>query len=127
MSRTTILSEVIQNAMVEAIEAGNYASTAAESVGISSSTHYLWMSKGEEGIEPYVGYMEAIKKAEAEAEMSAVRNIKTHAADNWTASAWYLERKFPDRWGRKTNSPKRFQVKTANPFKLIPSRSYSLC
>lgn len=118
MSRTTILSEVIQNAMVEAIEAGNYASTAAESVGISSSTHYLWMSKGEEGIEPYVGYMEAIKKAEAEAEMSAVRNIKTHAADNWTASAWYLERKFPDRWGRKDKLTQEISGKDGKPIEI---------
>lgn len=118
MSRTTILSEVIQNAMVEAIEAGNYASTAAESVGIGESTHYRWMKQGEEGIEPYRGYWEAIKKAEAQAEMSAVQNIQTHAAENWTASAWYLERKFPDKWGRKDKLTQEISGKDGKPIEI---------
>ena len=118
MSRTTILSEVIQNAMVEAIEAGNYASTAAESVGIGESTHYRWMKQGEEGIEPYRGYWEAIKKAEAQAEMSAVQNIQTHSADNWTASAWYLERKFPDKWGRKDKLTQEISGKDGKPIEI---------
>ena len=118
MSRTTILSEVIQNAMVEAIREGNYASTASEAVGIGESTHYRWMKQGEEGIEPYRGYWEAIKKAEAQAEMSAVQNIQTHSADNWTASAWYLERKFPDRWGRKDKLTQEISGKDGKPIEI---------
>jgi hypothetical protein len=104
--------------MVEAIEAGNYASTAAESVGIGESTHYRWMKQGEEGIEPYRGYWEAIKKAEAQAEMSAVQNIQTHAAENWTASAWYLERKFPDKWGRKDKLTQEISGKDGKPIEI---------
>ena len=52
MGRITILNEAIQKAMVKSIEGGNYASTAAEAAGIGKSTHYEWMEKGEQGIEP---------------------------------------------------------------------------
>jgi hypothetical protein len=115
MSRTTILSEVIQNAMVEAIEAGNYASTAAESVGIGRSTHYEWMSKGEEGIEPYAGYTDAIKKAEANAQMQALSVVKNAMADNWQAAAWYLERKFPELFGRRDKLTQEISTKNNEP------------
>ena len=118
MSRTTILSEVIQNAMVEAIEAGNYASTAAESVGIGRSTHYEWMSKGEEGIEPYAGYTDAIKKAEANAQMQALSVVKNAMADNWQAAAWYLERKFPELFGRRDKLTQEISGKDGKPLEV---------
>ena len=101
MGRTTILTETIQARMVQAIEGGNYAPTAAEYAGIGVSTHYDWLKKGESGITPYAEYLEAIKKAEAVAEVRNVTLIQNAAANTWTAAAWYLERKHWDRWGKK--------------------------
>ena len=101
MGRTTILSETIQARMVQAIEGGNYAPTAAEYAGIGVSTHYDWLKKGETGESPYAEYLEAIKKAEAVAEVRNVTLIQNAAANTWTAAAWYLERKHWDRWGKK--------------------------
>jgi hypothetical protein len=46
-------------------------------------------------------FCEAVKKAEAEAEAAAVVQIKTAASNGtWQAAAWFLERKFKDRWAR---------------------------
>jgi len=118
VSRTTILNETIQNAMVEAIEGGNYATTAAEAAGIGKSTHYEWMEKGEQGIEPYAEYAEAIKKAEAIAETNAVKVIQEASRDNWTAGAWYLERKFPDKWGRKDKLTQEISGKDGKPIEI---------
>lgn len=118
MSRTTILNKTIQKAMVEAIESGNYASTAAEACGIGSSTHYRWMDQGEKGIEPYRGYRDAIKRAEASAEMKAVKVIQAASLDNWTAGAWYLERKFPDKWGRKDKLTQEISGKDGKPIEI---------
>lgn len=101
MGRTTILTETIQARMVQAIEGGNYAPTAAEYAGIGVSTHYDWLKKGESGESPYAEYLEAIKKAEAVAEVRNVTLIQNAAANTWTAAAWYLERKHWDRWGKK--------------------------
>jgi len=49
MGRVTILTEKVQHKMVEAIEMGNYAPTAAEYAGIAVSTHYNWLKLGEKG------------------------------------------------------------------------------
>ena len=43
----------------------------------------------------------AIKKANTEFELRHVRNIQTISADDWKASAWLLERKFPKRYSRR--------------------------
>jgi hypothetical protein len=46
-------------------------------------------------------FCEAVKKAEAEAEAAAVVQIKAAASSGtWQAAAWFLERKFKDRWAR---------------------------
>ena len=43
-----------------------------------------------------------VKKAEAEAEAAAVLQIRKAANEGtWQAAAWYLERKFKDRWSRR--------------------------
>lgn len=101
MGRVTILTQEVQDRMVEAIRLGNYAPTAAEYAGIATSTHYNWLKQGEKGESPYVEYLEAIKKAEADAEVRNVALIQEAAKKTWTAAAWYLERKHFDKWGRR--------------------------
>ena len=47
-------------------------------------------------------FQEAVQQAEAVAEAERVRLIlKAGKYDDWKANAWYLERKYPERWGRK--------------------------
>jgi hypothetical protein len=85
------------------LKAGNYANTVADYLNISESTWYEWLKLGEKaqsGI--YRDFWETIKKATAIAEVGAVSGILQAAQDgNWQAFAWFLERKFPNRWGRK--------------------------
>jgi len=102
MGRKLKLNDELQNKICTAIRAGNYASVAAQYAGISEATFYKWMAFGEKqksGV--YVEFREAIKKAEADAEVAAVAIIQKQAPDNWQAAAWYLERKHFDRWGKK--------------------------
>lgn len=42
-----------------------------------------------------------LKKANSAFELRHVRNIQTMATDDWKASAWLLERKFPKRYSRR--------------------------
>jgi hypothetical protein len=49
----------------------------------------------------YVDFVEAVEKARAQSEMRNVGLIQKAAVDGtWQASAWWLERSFPKRWGR---------------------------
>ena len=92
-----------QDRFINAIKAGNYANVAAQYAGIHVATYHRYMQLGAEqtrGI--YHDFREAVKEAEAEAEARAVANVQLAAQQGqWTASAWMLERKHPERWGRR--------------------------
>ncbi|WP_245533961.1 hypothetical protein [Effusibacillus pohliae] len=103
MARRTKLTPEIQQKIVGAIAAGNYHETACALAGIHPSTFYRWL---EEGAKPrakkgYREFCEAVKKAEAAAEAKRIQLITKAAETDWKAAAWYLERKYPDRWGKK--------------------------
>ena len=92
-------------AICTAIRAGNYAEVAARYAGISEATYYRWMQRGGEDSGAgkstrYCEFREAIKKAEADAEVRAVSIIQDAMPDSWQAAMTYLERKYPQRWGR---------------------------
>ena len=91
-----------QAEIVKFIEAGNYANVAAVCAGIHPETFSNWMKWGRErrkGI--YFEFFDAIQKAEARGEARHVLNIANESKKNWQASAWYLERKHFERWGRR--------------------------
>lgn len=101
--RTTKLTPEVLEKIVAAIRAGNYAVVAAAFAGISERTYYRWMHRGREekkGI--YWQFCQAVEKAESEAEVRAVAIIQKHMETNWQAAMTYLERKYPDRWARRT-------------------------
>lgn len=89
--------------VVELIKAGNYTETAVITAGLGKSTHYAWMKKGKEAKRrnKFVEYREAIKEAEAWAESRHVAIISKHAETTWQASAWWLERKMPEKWAKR--------------------------
>lgn len=111
-----------------AVRAGNYIETAGALVGVSKQALYKWLRRGaraREGL--HREFVDAVVKALAEAEdrMLAVvekaasgypvervketidqmggvvrETVKTHEFA-WQAAAWRLERKHPERWGRR--------------------------
>lgn len=119
--RRTLLTPKLQQDLVTIITAGNYNVTACNYCGVAESTFYSWLKRGEEELhrlveaekdtgkpqEPldgellYLEFLEAIKKAEAGAEVSAVLKVKSAFGGNWQAAMTFLERRFSDRWRRK--------------------------
>jgi hypothetical protein len=55
-----------------------------------------------------------VEKAEAEAEFTHVSNIARASIDpkNWTASAWWLERRHPDDFGRRDRLEVKVDMRT---------------
>src|SRR5690606_31176789 len=81
---------------------GAYIETAAAYAGINKSTLYDWMKRGARAKSgKYKEFSNAIEKALAESEMRDLAVIAKASQENWQAAAWRLERKFPDRWGRR--------------------------
>lgn len=103
MGRRTKLTEEVKDRILQAVSAGNYLETAAQFAGVDASTMRRWVVKGEAAgaPEPYRSFCAALKGARAAAEVRSVTLIQQAATNGtWQAAAWYLERSYPDRWGR---------------------------
>lgn len=103
MARPTKLTAALQQRIVAAIRAGCYAEQAAAAAGVHRATFFRWLARGTEtGSGLYFEFLQAVRQAEAEAEEIAVTIIREAALDGaWQAAAWFLERKFPERWSRR--------------------------
>jgi hypothetical protein len=101
--RPSKLTPEIQEKIVSAIRAGNFASVAATYAGVGERAFFRWMEKGEAASSgKYRQFWQAVRSAESEAEVRAVATIQRHVPDRWQAAMTYLERKFPNRWGRRS-------------------------
>lgn len=76
------------------LKAGNTRRTSAIAGGISEETFYVWMKSKPE-------FSESVKKAEAEAEARNVAIINQAGKTSWQASAWWLERRRKEDFGRQ--------------------------
>ena len=114
--RPTKLTPEIQETIVNAVKLGNYIETAAALAGIHKSTLYDWMKRGAREAErldktpsakprkkelPYLEFSDALTRALAYAESRDVEMIDKAAIEDWRASAWRLERRNSERWGKK--------------------------
>jgi len=101
IGRPTKLTPEIQVRIETFLGAGAYIETAAAAAGITKKSLYDWLRRGAEGEEPYLTFLHAVERAQAEADMRDLTVIRTAAQDGqWTAAAWRLERRHPRQWGR---------------------------
>ena len=101
MGRRTKLTPELQQRLVQALRVGCTHRTACQCAGITYSTFYDWLRRGEAGNTRYTQFSHAIKRAEVEAMMRALAQINTAMATDWRAAAWLLERSYPHEYGRR--------------------------
>jgi hypothetical protein len=93
------------------IEQGNYAIHACSACSVSNSSYYDWLRRGE--LDSVAGddtifsqFQHAIKEAEGKAVVFHMANIHAAAeAGKWEASMTWLERRFPDLFGKRIVEP----------------------
>lgn len=128
MARPTKFSPEIAARIIDAVRAGNYLETAAACAGLSKDTLYRWLKRGAraqggayrqfaDDVAAALAVAEArdvatidraadgydvvrIKETVEDGRVAAVETVRTREFA-WQAAAWRLERKFPDRWGRR--------------------------
>jgi transposase len=101
MARPTKLTAEVQERIVQAIRAGNYAEAACQAAGISPSSLYRWLARGQQEPGRYREFRQAVLRAEAEGEVHAVATVRRAMAEDWRAALAYLERRHPARWQRQ--------------------------
>ena len=100
--RYKFLDDSVWQRLNQAISVGAYIEDACVFAGISSRQFRRWRELAEQGVEPYAEKWEEINKSESQAIVRNLFNIQ-NASNNgtWQASAWLLERKYPDKYGKK--------------------------
>lgn len=87
--------------LVRLLRQGSWRNVACRRVGIDPKTLRNWLTYAEKGDERYLPVRAAILEAEAEVELEAVRRIGAAAREDWKADAWWLEKRYPKRYGSR--------------------------
>lgn len=124
VGRPTRLTPRVQQAIVDAVAAGNFLEVAFRFGGISRKTGFEWLKRGadddalgQESI--WTEFRDAVLAAESRAEIMALGFVRQAMVGDWKAAAWYLERKHRERWGRtvmeseETGSPEGYAAAVA--------------
>lgn len=119
LGRPPEINEELIEKITRVIKAGNYVETAAALNGVCKKTLYNWFRKGQKGNTLYSKLVHAVQQAISESEVRDVnvidkeargrdaeydksgKKIREAVTVNWKAAAWRLERKHPERWGRR--------------------------
>lgn len=115
----TKLTPEVQEAIIRNLAGGCYIETACAVAGIGTSTYYRWMQWAEDGLEPYVGFRDAVREAEHKAELRALALIMRAGENDPKHLEWWLERKFSDRWGRKDSLKQEITGADGAPLQVI--------
>jgi hypothetical protein len=115
--RPSKLTPVLQQKVCDAVRVGNGFDVAAAFAGIDKTTFHRWMKRGmraKRGL--YREFYLAVQKASSDAETRALAIVNKAAPEDWRAAAWFLERKSPERWGRRDRHEVEAKVEsTQNP------------
>jgi transposase len=102
--RKTKLTPELEEKLLKFLRAGNYVETACRCVGLHKDTFYEWMKRGTKGEKPFAALVEAVDRAMAESEARDLHTIGVASQTQWTAAAWRLERRFPEKFGRRDST-----------------------
>lgn len=91
------VTPAIMASVCEVLEAGGSRNDAADMTGIAASTLH-------NALERDADFSERVKKAEVRGKLRHLEAIAN--SDAWQASAWFLERKYPDEYARREPASK---------------------
>lgn len=106
--RPTKLEPEIEAELLKLISEGAFREVAAGKVGIDPSTLRRWMKRGR-AEQHQVGsifakFADGVTRAEREAEIAMGALVFAAAKVDAKHAEWWLERKFPKRWGRRSET-----------------------
>lgn len=85
---------------------------------VSYSTFLVWRHKGEsEESEKFSKFLRELEYAEAIAEAEQLKKIKSDPDTKY--ACWILERRHPDRWGRKDQLKQEITGDSGGPIKFV--------
>lgn len=114
--RRTVLNEGMIEEARELLADGMAQQQVFGALGVSESAWYEWQRKGrallDAGLDSeadectenerlYMEFAAAVEKGRAKAVQTHIANVVKAAEHSWTASAWWLERNYPQQYARR--------------------------
>jgi len=102
--RKTKFNKATAERILSIIRAGGYIETAAAFAGLHRDTLNKWLIKGRAencDDKALVQFVQEYEEALAKSELLLLQKVQAAAQETWQPAAWILERRFPERWGRK--------------------------
>ena len=104
VGRPTKLTPEVAQKIITALRNGAFRQTAAQWAGVAPETLSRWLSRTGE---PYESFTQEVEQAEAGLELRCVHAIMSQIDLKPELAAWFLERKYPSRWGKgRANAPR---------------------
>lgn len=103
LDRPRVLTPQVQAAIVQALAEGSYLNAACRAAGTTKDCFNYWRRLYESGAEHaqvYTVFYTACARASAIAEGRALDVVRS-GQPGWQGPAWFLGRRFPERWGRR--------------------------
>lgn len=117
MAKPTTLLKKVKEEICGYVENGNTFKDAFTLAGVGESTFYDWKKRGKEDIAEgkvsiYADFHQSLEKSLSMFKAWHIQNIMKAAKEDkqWTASAWLLERKFREEFGRTLDVKGKFDV-----------------
>lgn len=106
----TLFTEERRKKILKAVSEGNYRADAAELAGIHPSTLQGWLRIGrKEKSGEHFNFFMAIVDAENSVKTRCIQGVLEAGRVDAKHYQWYLERKFPEQWGRDSYQLKEMQ------------------
>ena len=139
--RVPKLTPAVQSAIVNAVQVGVPVTQAAQLVGVGRSTVLLWLQRGDPQHSAcpkaiYTEFLDAVTRARAIDESRRVARLeqagrggavvhektttfadgrvvveKQFAPPDWRCDAFVLERRYPERWGRRVQADLSLEIR----------------
>jgi hypothetical protein len=94
IGRPRVMTDEVIEKILGTIRLGLHPDRAAMAHGVSAGTLRSFKKRNPE-------FARMVKEAEASAEAGFLSRILMHTDKQWTACAWMLERRWPERWAKK--------------------------
>lgn len=111
---TTLMIEQICDLLIS----GQSIATAAMISGVSESTIYRWLAigRGDGAEEIHIELVNRVQEAIECSEFELLQNLRMAAEnkENWRVSAWLLERRFPEKYGKRLVIQANEQINHSN-------------
>ncbi|HYW88566.1 MAG TPA: hypothetical protein VFB50_12400 [Chloroflexota bacterium] len=106
MGRPSKLTPERAERLLQAVRDGNTLKAACACAGVTEETLASWRRR-------FLDFSECLTRAIAESEASLVASIRQAGAADWRASAWLLERRWPDQWANRAKVDMNLRIQAA--------------